>query len=232
MRYTSTTRAILFACCLASLQAAHLSDDVKKNAAIRISNGILQHAKDATTTALRNGFWSSDTNLDQVILQIGQAIAGPGPVDPDMAAKALVPVFESARTDKQVGSGASVSGSTNLVSKGSLPTVLGFAVENGALTRSVSGTTITFQGSPVGILNALESKGYVEGYKDDAGVPFLQFLRRTAFSVSFDTSRDAPTPTSSTTGASGTAGTSAPANPFTASSKQLSEYSFRLSLHQ
>ena len=58
--------------------------------------------------------------------------------------------LEDARFDKQVGAPGNSPGSPNAVSKGGVPAVLGFAVENGALTQAVSGTTTTFRGNLVG----------------------------------------------------------------------------------
>src|SRR5437016_1004875 len=55
---------------------------------------------------------------------------------------------EEARVDKQVGGSDQNSGSTTVVRKGSVPSVLGFAVENGAIKQSVTGTTVTFQTNP------------------------------------------------------------------------------------
>lgn len=94
---------------------------------------------------------------------------------------------EEARVDKQVGSNSSNSGSTSLVTKGGTPAVLGFAVENGALERDISGTTITFRGNPVGIVDALSNKGFISGFEDDS--PATRFLRKTSFGFSFDTNR-------------------------------------------
>jgi hypothetical protein len=67
-----------------------------------------------------------------------------GSVEPPPLAR-----LEEARIDKQVGGAGSNAGSTSIVSKGSVPAILGLAVENGALTRSVSGTTVTFRGNPL-----------------------------------------------------------------------------------
>lgn len=114
---------------------------------------------------------------------------------------------EEARTDKQQGAGPSSSGSTSLVVKGGAPAILGLAVENGALTQTMTGSTITFRGNPVGIVEALANKGYLEGYRLDD--PTTRLLRKTSFSFSFDTERgDMP-------------GT------LTASRQQLSQFSFR-----
>ncbi len=99
----------------------------------------------------------------------------------------LAAMIEESRADKQVGGGDSGSGSTSLVMKGSVPSVLGMAVENGALARSISGTTITFRGNPVGIFNALRSKGYFESA--ELKTPVAELLRRFSFSTSFDASR-------------------------------------------
>src|SRR4026209_714861 len=70
-------------------------------------------------------------------------------------ARELAKVVETARVDKQLGSGSSASGSTSVTEKGAVPEILAFAVENGALTKSQSGTTISFKGNPVGIVNSL-----------------------------------------------------------------------------
>lgn len=97
---------------------------------------------------------------------------------------------ENERLDKQVGSDASSSGSTSLVSKGSVPAVLGFAVDTGALLRSTNGSTITFRGNVAGLAKALAGKGFISGYDEDSSA--TRFLRRTSFSFSFDPTRENP----------------------------------------
>lgn|GEM_PF-6588720 len=117
--------------------------------------------------------------------------------------------IESARVDKQVGGAASNAGSTSLVSKGSIPGILGFAVENGGLTRTNQGTTITFRGNPVGLINALTGKGFISGFEADSKSPAASALRKFSFAASFDTSLgDTP-------------------NVFLGNKQQLSSYSFR-----
>jgi hypothetical protein len=117
---------------------------------------------------------------------------------------------ENESVDTEVGSDASSAGSTSLVTKGSVPSILGFAVNNGGLLRSNDGSTITFRGNVAGLAKALAGKGFISGYDEDS--PAARFLRRTAFSFSFDTSRgDLP-------------GT------FTGSKQQISNYSVHLDL--
>jgi hypothetical protein len=118
---------------------------------------------------------------------------------------------ENDSVDTQVGSDASSSGSTSLVTKGSVPTILGFAVDNGGLLKSANGSTITFRGNVAGLGKALAGKGFISGYDEDSAA--TRFLRRTAFSFSFDAARgDLP-------------GT------FTGNKQQLSNYSVHVDLY-
>ncbi len=99
--------------------------------------------------------------------------------------------IEESRWNKQTGTGTAAAGSTSVVSKGSVPALFGFAVENGALTRSTSGTAVTFRGSPVNIYSALAKGGYIPA---GPAVPqldgsFESIAKRVSFHVSFDTSR-------------------------------------------
>jgi len=92
---------------------------------------------------------------------------------PDLSA------VEQARTDVQAGASASASGSSSLISKGSGPSYFAAAVENGALVKSASATTTTFQGNLIGIFDALSSQGYAADYED---ATVTRFLRRFSFS--------------------------------------------------
>jgi hypothetical protein len=124
---------------------------------------------------------------------------------PELTAQA-----ENASNSKNLSSVASSSGSTSLVSKAGLPAVFGFAVENGALTRTNSGTTVTFTGNPVGIVQALAKKGYITSFQNQSD--FTGFLRKLSFGVSFDTSRGDQ------------------AGVFTADRQQLSGFSFKFNI--
>jgi hypothetical protein len=105
------------------------------------------------------------------------------------ATATLMVAADEARPDKQLGAGASSSGSTSLTSKGSVPDVLGFAVENGALVQSASGTAITFSARPLQLVQALQKTGWVQSYKDIENNPTLGILNRFSFGVTFDTTR-------------------------------------------
>ena len=118
-------------------------------------------------------------------------------------------VIEGKRLDKQVGAGSAAAGSTSAVTKGSVPPVLGLAIERGALTRSDSGTTVTLRGKPLGVLQALVGYDLADSFYVDGRAAFLN---RFSFAASFDTSRGDE------------AGT------FTADEQQLSSYSVRVDL--
>jgi len=119
-------------------------------------------------------------------------------------------LYAEERVDKQVGATSSASGTTTLVSKGTVPKVLGLALENGAATRTVSGTTVTFRTDVGGALRALAGKGFFQ--LDPAADPALALLNRFSASASFDTSRGGTT------------------NTLTADRQQLSQWTARLQL--
>src|SRR5262245_45550547 len=118
--------------------------------------------------------------------------------------------YAEERSDKQLGATASASGTTTLVSKGTVPQILAFALENGAVLRSVSGTTVTFRSNVGGALRALAGKGFFRLTSGDD--PSLSLLSRLSFSASFDTSRGAA------------------ANTFTADQQQLSQWTGRFQI--
>ena len=103
-------------------------------------------------------------------------------VIPEMTAQA-----ENASHAKNVNASGSSAGSTSLVSKAGIPAVFGFAVENGALTRTIDGTTVTFTGNPVGLVEAMAKKGFIDSFQNQDD--FTAFLRKLSFGISYDTSR-------------------------------------------
>lgn len=99
--------------------------------------------------------------------------------------------LEEERIDKQLGTTTNAAGSTSVVSKGSVPSLIAVAVENGALTRDISGTTITFRGSPANIIKTIQAKTYLAA---GPAVPpwngsFESVAKRASFYVSFDANR-------------------------------------------
>ncbi len=122
----------------------------------------------------------------------------------------LASVVENERIDVQTGGSSNNSGSTSVTSKGSVPALFGLAVENGALTQTVSGTTVTLRGNPAGIIEAMAKKNYIKiPAPNDEAAADLRVLRRISFALSFDVSRG-----------------SSP-NVLTGSRQQLAGYSFR-----
>ena len=107
---------------------------------------------------------------------------------------------EDARTDKQVGAPAA-AGSTSLVSKGAVPGILGFAVENSALTQSTNGTTVTLRGNLVGWLDLLKNQDFIASYQDGSG--FVRGLRRVSYSLTLNTDTGETAPESAPSGAPG-----------------------------
>ncbi len=111
--------------------------------------------------------------------------------------KRFAGVLERRRIDKQVGAASGAAGSTSLVPGGSVPALLGLAVEYGGLTQSFDGTTITFRTTPAKLIAAMGN-----AYGPNApptSDKTLAVLQRVSLAVSFDTSRtdQADTPSGS-----------------------------------
>ncbi|MEP6900747.1 MAG: hypothetical protein ABJA66_03295, partial [Actinomycetota bacterium] len=112
------------------------------------------------------------------------------------------------RTDKQVGSNPNSSGTTSLAVKGGAPSVIGWAIEQGAATSSINGTTVTVRVNPFGLLRAIQGEGFFSRQMlnsftatasknkfTDSNTKPNNFLRKFSLGFSFDTTRGQETPT-------------------------------------
>jgi hypothetical protein len=95
-------------------------------------------------------------------------------------------LVEEGRIDKQVGTSSSASGSTTLVSRGSVPALIGLAVESGALYQSVSGNVVTFRVNPSGLARALVKKSYLLSAPPLNAAALETELNKFSGSASFD----------------------------------------------
>jgi hypothetical protein len=102
--------------------------------------------------------------------------------------KALLQALE-ARALKQIGSPPANKGTTALAMKGLAPEILGLAVETGAITREIDGTTFTFRATPAGVVKALQNQGLVDMYADYADSSLQKYLSRVSLAASFDASK-------------------------------------------
>src|SRR5438552_8966594 len=130
------------------------------------------------------------------------SVTGLGACVGGLGEKQFAGILELRRIDKQVGASSGTAGSTNLVPSGSVPALLGLAVEYGGLTETFSGTTVTFRTTPAKLLGAM-----TKAYGSEVPPPndsTLIALQRLSLSASFDTSR--------TSGASTSGGTQLQAN--------------------
>jgi hypothetical protein len=103
-----------------------------------------------------------------------------------------VRAIEGARTDKQLGAPAATAGSTSLVSKGSVPRILAFAVEHGAATQTSDATSATIRGNAIGWLELLRGQGFQSA--GDGSVT-ERFLRKVSYSVTFNAAPATPAAT-------------------------------------
>ncbi len=150
---------------------------------------------------------TGDAQLDfrnyTVVLALGLA----GAKIEKVAVPELTAQAENGSYAKNVTANGPSSGGTSLASKAGIPAIFGLAVENGALTKTTDGTTVTFAGNPVGLIQTLAKKGYIDSFQQQDEL--TGFLRKLSFGLSFDTSRGNDPGT------------------FTASRQQLSGFSFK-----
>ena len=129
---------------------------------------------------------------------------------PKVAIPELTAQAEDASHAKNLSAGESSSGSTSLVAKAGVPAILGFAAGKGGLTRTTNGTTVTFTGNPVGLVQAMAKKGFISSFQEQDD--FTKSLRKFSFGLSFDTSRGTQPGT------------------FTGNKQQLSGFSFKYNI--
>lgn len=101
----------------------------------------------------------------------------------------LLKALEASRVDKQIGSPPNANGGTSLAMKGLAPRIFGFAVERGALTQDISGTTVTFRASPVGLLKALQGSSLIDLNDDYIRSSGQRLWGRFSLAATFDVSR-------------------------------------------
>src|SRR5829696_4961760 len=110
--------------------------------------------------------------------------------DPNDKQQEIARLLAFSRGDLQTGATSGASGSTSAVISPLLPAIFGVALENGAITRTVSGTTVTLKANPAGLVCA--SKAGASGavaLRDREACRTL--WNRLGVTSSFDTARGA-----------------------------------------
>jgi len=102
---------------------------------------------------------------------------------------AFVSEAQEKRVDQQMGAGPTSNSATSIVSKGGIPSLLSFAVENGVATQTEKDTSVTFRVNPGGLINLFANRGFISGYRASQDDPVLKFLGKTSVGLTFDTSR-------------------------------------------
>ena len=92
------------------------------------------------------------------------------------------------RADIQAGASSGSSGTTSAVLNPLLPAIFGMAFEDGAITRSVSGSTITLKVAPAGLVCAAQPLAAAAVARRDEEV-CRTFWRRVGVTASFDMTR-------------------------------------------
>jgi len=93
------------------------------------------------------------------------------------------------RTDKQVGQTAAAGNSSSTVSTGSVPWLIGVALEHGAVTQSVENNLITFRGNIANVIKAAKLKDYIQSYRAGEDNMFVRNISKASFSISYNTAQ-------------------------------------------
>jgi len=139
---------------------------------------------------------------------------------------------EEKRIDQQVSTTQPSTG-TSVASKGSVPWLLGFAAEAGALTQSTSNNVLTFNGTPANIVKALKAKDYLASYSVGDNTPLVKWLfTPLSFSVSFNVAQSSSSNNSSGGGVSmaGTMSGAPASSTTTGANGTLAGYTIRYSI--
>lgn len=91
------------------------------------------------------------------------------------------------RADVQKGSSSGASGSTSAVISPLLPAIFGISFENGAITRSIAGSTIAMKANPAGLFCTSGPDFQAVALRDDDVC--RTFWKRIGITAAFDTSR-------------------------------------------
>lgn len=92
------------------------------------------------------------------------------------------------RADVQTGAGSGASGTTTTVIGPLLPAIFGVALEDGSITRTVSGTTFTINVNPAGLVCA-SRPGLAMAVARREADGCASFWRRVGLAAAFDTAR-------------------------------------------
>src|SRR5271165_1932430 len=102
----------------------------------------------------------------------------------------LFHAFQDQRIDMEVTDSASASqGSTSVSNKGSVPWLLGLAVEHGAVTQSVDGNQIVLRGNIANAVSAIKYQDYVKSFQAiEEQNDLVRAVANTSFSIRYNTS--------------------------------------------
>lgn len=169
----------IFRSSIANIKAAKQRQDAAKQRAGALSGPDRQKAEnEAAQAALDAQSFLTTNMIPYVQFLTGGAVY-----------RSLLSELEEKRLDKQAEASAGTSGGTSPVSKGSVPSLLGFAVEHGGLVESSNDTILTFHGNAANFVKALSQQNYLKSWIDPTSTLPIQALQRLSFSVSFDTSQ-------------------------------------------
>jgi hypothetical protein len=132
------------------------------------------------------------------LTQIRKAAAQAAQPEATAANNASVANAVQNRTDQQTTAPAGSPSSSSTTSKGSVPSLLSFAVESGALTESANGTTTTVQANLANVLKAINGTKFMTFYRSQPSNLLAHTLSTASVSASFNTGSSSSSTSTST----------------------------------
>ena len=160
------------------------------------------------------------------------ALAQSSAIDLQLSAlKQVTSQLVESRVDKQAAANTNDSGTTNLVSKSGASELLAFAIEAGALTRSVNGSAATISGNLEGITSSLLGLNAICLTEDECRSLWRKATGNIDVSASFSLAAQSTQTTSNTQPANGVAPPANTAVSIPSSSGKLSSLTAKYTIH-
>ncbi len=171
--------AKIFQAAISNIKAAKVREDAAKKKAVALTGAAKAAADDQANQASLD---AQDALTSDMIPYTQYLTSG-------AVYRSVLSDLEQQRLDKAVGTASGSSGGTSPVSKGSVPSLLGFAVEHGGLVESTNSTVMTFQSNLANLIKAMGQQDYLKSWIDPKSSWIMQGAQRLTASVSFDASQ-------------------------------------------
>jgi hypothetical protein len=153
---------------------------------------------EAIASQIKNALKEGETTRQARLYQALSNMISIAPVV-EGSKQSLLSDAEQSRLDKQASPSSQQNGTTSVVTKGSVPWLLAFAAEHGAVTQSTVGNTVSFKANPINVIASLATQDYLRSFDFGDSNPFVKIVKPLTLGVSFNASSQTGSGSQSTT---------------------------------